>query len=159
MSYHTVLKSSKEYIAALKYARYIAKNLTAILNQEGVEIFAYRFVLAQLVNFYYRWYSSVFYVYYEQYLTIWTDFVESITYSLLLVFGVTFILTGLDLFAAIVILMTVSMIILHMLGMMYVWNISLNAVSLVNLIMVGINQAHSNLILVRKLFFRVLGLL
>lgn len=98
-------------------------------------------------------------MYYEQYLTIWTDFVESITYSLLLVFGVTFILTGLDLFAAIVILMTVSMIILHMLGMMYVWNISLNAVSLVNLIMVCLNQAHSNLILVRKLFFRVLGLL
>lgn len=54
MSYHTVLKSSKDYIGALKYARYIAENLTAILNQEGVEIFPYRFVVSvQLVNFYY----------------------------------------------------------------------------------------------------------
>ncbi|KAF7266735.1 hypothetical protein GWI33_019956 [Rhynchophorus ferrugineus] len=123
MSYHTVLKTSKDYIEALKYARYIAKKLTEALNLEGVEIFPY----------------SVFYVYYEQYLTIWTDLIENLGYSLLIVFVVSLFLTGFSFFSATVILVTVTMIILHMLGLMYIWNITLNAISLVNLIMsVGI---------------------
>ncbi|XP_066143924.1 NPC intracellular cholesterol transporter 1 homolog 1b-like [Euwallacea fornicatus] len=123
MSYHSVLKNSKDYIEALKYARLIGDNLTATLDQEGIQIFPY----------------SVFYVYYEQYLTIWADFLKSINYSLTLVFVVTFVLTGLDLFASSVIIVTVTMIVIHMMGMMYLWNISLNAISMVNLILsVGI---------------------
>ncbi|KAL1502244.1 hypothetical protein ABEB36_007416 [Hypothenemus hampei] len=123
MSYHTVLRNSKDYISALKYARYIGDNLTKTLDYDGVEIFPY----------------SVFYVFYEQYLTIWTDLLESLSYSILLVFVVSFIITGLDIFSACVIILTVLMIILHMMGFMYLWNISLNAVSLVNLVMsVGI---------------------
>jgi hypothetical protein len=42
MSYHTILRGSADYIAALKYARHIADNLTETLNIEGVEIFPYR---------------------------------------------------------------------------------------------------------------------
>ncbi|XP_050308286.1 NPC intracellular cholesterol transporter 1 homolog 1b-like [Anthonomus grandis grandis] len=123
MSYHSVLKNSSEYTAALKYARYIAENLTKTLDVKGVEIFPY----------------SIFYVYYEQYLTIWYDLLESLAYSLLIVFVVAFVISGLDLFAAVIILVTVTMTIVHMLGYMYAWNISLNAISLVNLIVcVGI---------------------
>ncbi|CAH1126728.1 unnamed protein product [Ceutorhynchus assimilis] len=123
MGYHAVLKNSSDYIAALKYARHIGESLTKTLDQEGVEIFPY----------------SVFYVYYEQYLTIWQDLLENLTYSLLIVFAVSFIATGFDVFAATIILLTVSMIVLHMMGWMYMWNISLNAISLVNIIMsVGI---------------------
>ncbi|XP_066258560.1 NPC intracellular cholesterol transporter 1 homolog 1b-like [Euwallacea similis] len=123
MSYHSVLKNSKDYINALKYARYIGDHLTATLGQKGIQIFPY----------------SVFYVFYEQYLTIWVDFLTSMSYSLMLVFVVSFILTGLDIFASSVILLTVTMIVIHMMGMMYVWNISLNAISMVNLILsVGI---------------------
>lgn len=123
MSYHTVLKTSADYIGALKYARYIAKNLTKTLDLDGVEIFPY----------------SVFYVYYEQYLTIWMDMIENLSYSMAIVFVVSLIITGFSFFAASIILITVAMIIVHMLGLMYIWNITLNAISLVNLILsVGI---------------------
>lgn len=84
------------------------------------------------------YYFSVFYVYYEQYLTIWADLMENLSYSLLLVFGVSFLITGLDIFSAIIILLTVTMVIIHMVGFMYIWGIYLNAISLVNLILVSI---------------------
>ncbi|KAG5889119.1 hypothetical protein JTB14_034177 [Gonioctena quinquepunctata] len=123
MSYHTVLKSSSDYIEALKYARHIATNLTKTLDVPGVEIFPY----------------SVFYVYYEQYLTIWNDTLKSIGYSILGVLITTIVLTGCSIFASTIIIINVSMIVIHMLGLMWLWNISLNAISLVNLVMsVGI---------------------
>lgn len=42
MSYHTILRGSKDYISALKYARYIGDNLTRTLDIPGVDIFPYR---------------------------------------------------------------------------------------------------------------------
>ncbi|XP_018569147.1 Niemann-Pick type protein homolog 1B [Anoplophora glabripennis] len=123
MSYHTVTKTSKDYIEALKYARYIADNLTKTIDVPGVEIFPY----------------SVFYVYYEQYLTIWMNTIESLGYSLALVLVITFIVTGFNIFSSLIITVTVFMVVLHLMGMMWIWNITLNAVSLVNLVMsVGI---------------------
>ena len=79
---------------------------------------------------------SIFYVYYEQYLTMWHDVLVSLAISIGSIFIVTFILLGLDIHSSIVILITIIMIVIDMLGLMYVWNISLNAVSLVNLVMV-----------------------
>ncbi|XP_049817202.1 NPC intracellular cholesterol transporter 1 homolog 1b-like [Aethina tumida] len=123
MSYHTILKNSADYINALRYARNMADELTKAINIEGVEVFPY----------------SVFYVFYEQYLDIWHDAFTSLAYSLLVVTLVSFILTGFDIFSSLVILLIVLMILLNMFGLMYFWKITLNAVSLVNLIMsVGI---------------------
>ncbi|KAJ8971116.1 hypothetical protein NQ317_007664 [Molorchus minor] len=123
MAYHTVTKTSKDFIGSLKYARQIAKNLTKALNVSGVEIFPY----------------SVFYVYYEQYLTIWRDTLTSLSYSLTLVLAITFIINGFNIFSAIMITLTVVMIVIHLMGMMWLWDITLNAISLVNLVMsVGI---------------------
>ena len=79
---------------------------------------------------------SIFYVYYEQYLTMWHDVLVSLAISIGSIFIVTFILLGLDIHSSIVILITIIMIVIDMLGLMYLWNISLNAVSLVNLVMV-----------------------
>ena len=53
------------------------------------------------------------------------------------VFVVSFLLTGFNIWAALVILGIVTSIILHMLGSMYVLKINANAVSLVNLVMVS----------------------
>lgn len=53
------------------------------------------------------------------------------------IFVVSFLLTGCDLIAALVILFMVSLIVINMLGMMWLWNISLNAISLVNLVVVS----------------------
>lgn len=50
MTYHTVLKTSHEYIDAIRWARRLSNNLTATLN---ITVFPY----------------SVFYVFYEQYLS------------------------------------------------------------------------------------------
>jgi len=83
---------------------------------------------------------SVFYVFYEQYLTMWTDTLQSIGVSLLAIFLATFFLMGLDIFSSVVVLITITMIVVNLGGLMYWWHITLNAVSLVNLVMaVGIS--------------------
>lgn len=80
---------------------------------------------------------SVYYVFYEQYLTIWSEALFSLTLSIVVVFLVTFILTGFSFFSALIVVINVFMIIIDIGGLMYWWDISLNAVSLVNLVVVS----------------------
>lgn len=75
-------------------------------------------------------------MFYEQYLTIWKDTLVSLGLSLASVFAVTFIITGFDILSSILIVIMVTLIVLNMGGLMWAWNITLNAVSLVNLVMV-----------------------
>lgn len=82
---------------------------------------------------------SIFYVFYEQYLTIWHETLSSISLSLVVIFVVTLLLTGFSLFSAMVVTLVVLMVLVNLGGLMYWWNISLNAVSLVNLVMVRID--------------------
>ncbi|KOC62540.1 Niemann-Pick C1 protein [Habropoda laboriosa] len=52
---------------------------------------------------------------------------------------ITFFLMGLDIFSSVVVIITITMIVVNIGGLMYWWHITLNAVSLVNLVMaVGI---------------------
>lgn len=80
---------------------------------------------------------SVFYVFYEQYLTIWEDTFQSLGLSLAAVFVATLVLTGFDIFSALIVLAMVIMVVVNLGGLMYWGNVSLNAVSLVNLVMVS----------------------
>lgn len=123
MTYHTILKTSEDYYSALTQARIIAANISSMLSTDTnkVEVYPY----------------SVFYVFYEQYLTMWHDVLVSLAISAAAVFVVTFILLGLDIHSALVVLITIAMIIIDLFGLMYWWSISLNAVSLVNLVMVS----------------------
>lgn len=136
MSYHTILKTSADYYESLRSARKIANKITQTMQAslrlqgyhesevEKVEVFPY----------------SVFYVFYEQYLTMWPDTLKSMGMSILAIFVVTFLLMGFDIHSSIVVVITISMIVINIGGLMYWWNISLNAVSLVNLVMaVGIS--------------------
>ncbi|XP_017042857.1 NPC intracellular cholesterol transporter 1 isoform X1 [Drosophila ficusphila] len=136
MAYHTILKSSADYFLALESARKISANITQMLQGRlmsngvpmqsalTVEVFPY----------------SVFYVFYEQYLTMWSDTLQSMGISVLSIFVVTFVLMGFDVHSALVVVITITMIVVNLGGLMYYWNISLNAVSLVNLVMaVGIS--------------------
>ncbi|OAD57255.1 Niemann-Pick C1 protein, partial [Eufriesea mexicana] len=123
MGYHTPLKKSSDWYESLKSVRTIADNITMMINNEHltdqkITVFPY----------------SVFYVYYEQYLTIWIETISSLGLSLCVIFVVTLILTGLSLFSAIMVVLTVLMIIVNIGGLMYWWHIELNAVSLVNLV-------------------------
>ncbi|XP_005097476.1 NPC intracellular cholesterol transporter 1 [Aplysia californica] len=123
MTYHSVLKTSSDYITALKEARKISDNITLSMNGTG-KVFPY----------------SVFYVFYEQYLTIVEDSVLNILYCLAAIFVISFLLLGLDLHSAVLVVLTILMILVDLMGMMYLWDIDLNALSLVNLIMaIGIS--------------------
>ncbi|XP_065355610.1 NPC intracellular cholesterol transporter 1 isoform X2 [Calliphora vicina] len=136
MAYHSILKSSEDYYFALRSARKIAANITHMIQGRlmshgvpfedavQVEVFPY----------------SVFYVFYEQYLTMWPDTLQSMGISVLAIFIVTFLLMGFDIHSSLVVVITITMIVINLGGNMYYWNISLNAVSLVNLVMaVGIS--------------------
>lgn len=83
-------------------------------------------------------FRSVFYVFYEQYLNIWSDALFSLGISLQAIFLVSFVLNGFDILSALVILIMVTLILINMGGLLYIWGITLNAVSLVNLVVVSI---------------------
>lgn len=131
MAYHTILKSSADYYESMRAARVISANITDTINSylksigsnQNVEVFPY----------------SIFYVFYEQYLTMWPDTLYSIGISLIAIFVVTFLLMGLDIFSSVIVVTTITMIVVNIGGLMYWWHITLNAVSLVNLVMVSIS--------------------
>lgn len=83
---------------------------------------------------------SVFYVFFEQYLTSWKDMLSSLGISLLAIFLVSLVLMAFNLSAACIIVLTISMTIINITGFMYWWGISLNALSTVNLVMVCTNR-------------------
>ncbi|KAG0727530.1 NPC intracellular cholesterol transporter 1 [Chionoecetes opilio] len=128
MAYHKILKTSADFINAMDWAYHLSDKMTEYLRantkySQDIEVFPY----------------SIFYVYYEQYLTMWRDTGISLAISVSSVFAVTLLLTF-DISSSLIILATISMIAADMMGFMYWWNISLNAVSLVNLVMaVGIS--------------------
>ncbi|RNA06807.1 Niemann-Pick C1 [Brachionus plicatilis] len=80
------------------------------------------------------------YVFYEQYLTIWKDTAIHLSVSIFAIFLACGILLGIDFYTSFLICLTIVMIIVDMFGAMYLFNIELNAVSLVNLVMtIGIS--------------------
>ena len=85
---------------------------------------------------------SVWYVFYEQYLSIVKDTIENLCFCIGAIFLVTFLLLGFDFFSALMVLITIGMIVVDILGLMYFWDITLNAVSLVNLVMVSFRDGE-----------------
>lgn len=65
------------------------------------------------------------------------DAIFNLCISLGSIFLVTTVLLGFEVWAAVVVSITIAMIIVNMFGVMWLWGISLNAVSLVNLVMVS----------------------
>ncbi|KFM77574.1 Niemann-Pick C1 protein, partial [Stegodyphus mimosarum] len=126
MTYHTVLKTSKDFYEALDWSRKISENVTKTIasSNPNIRVFPY----------------SLVHVFYEQYLTMWPDTLRSLGLSTSAVFIATFLLLGLDIHSAAIVAVTVIAIVINLMGLMYWWNISLNAVSLVNLVVgVGIS--------------------
>lgn len=125
MTYHTTAITSEDFYTSLRKARELSDEMQEMFRQRGIDLTIFPY--------------SMFYVYYEQYLTIWKDALISLGLSLAAIFVVTFIITGLDIISAIIVVFMVFLILLNMGGLMWVWNISLNAISLVNLVVsVGI---------------------
>lgn len=79
----------------------------------------------------------MFYVFYEQYLTIVEDTIKNLSICIAAIFVVTFVLLGFDIISAFLVVLTITMIVIDILGLMALWDISINAVTLVNLVMVS----------------------
>ncbi|CAH8648900.1 unnamed protein product [Dicrocoelium dendriticum] len=132
MTYHAVLENPDDYVDALKGARMVADEVNAQWRANRSIPRRSSYPPQDYVYPY-----SVFYVFYEQYLTIVNEAVIQIAVCLLAVSVVTFLLLGLNLLATLMVLLGVAYIVLSLLAMMVLWNIDLNALSLVNLV-VGI---------------------
>ena len=114
-TYHSVLRTQTDYIDSLRIAYEVA-DLT------GLPVFPY----------------SVFYIYFEQYLYIVKVALLDVGLALGGVFLVSLFLLS-DPWLAFLIVVTVAMAEVDLLGVMHYWNISINAVSVTNLVMaVGI---------------------
>lgn len=123
MGYHTPVRTSPDFYLALSSARKISKQVEKTINselqlEEHVKVFPY----------------SVFYVYYEQYLSIVWVMTSSVLQSMLLLFCVMTLLNGLDFVASLIVSLIVVMVLLEMVAVMYLWSITINAVSAVNLV-------------------------
>ncbi|KAJ8720196.1 hypothetical protein PYW07_012239 [Mythimna separata] len=127
MAYLTPLSISKDYINAVDYGYRIAADITeAIQSHTGVnvEVFPY----------------SLFFIYYEQYLTMWADTFASIGYCLIGAMFLNLIASGFNILTTFAVMFNVILVVVNMMGVMYIWNIPLNAVSCVNLIVsIGIS--------------------
>ncbi|THD28433.1 Niemann-Pick C1 protein [Fasciola hepatica] len=134
MTYHTVLQSPSDFIAALSNARVLANRVNEYWHGNESDWYPTNSPAPNSVFPY-----SVFYVYYEQYLAAVQDALVQIGICLGAILVVTFILLGMNVVATLMVLFGVVYILLSLLSLMALWNISLNAISLVNLVVtVGI---------------------
>lgn len=116
---HTPLRTQEDFIAAYASARRIAKTIS---DAQGISIFPY----------------SKFYIFFDQYSRITHLTGLLLGSALALIFLIASVLLG-SIATGAVVTMTVIMIVADVIGTMSLFNVSLNAVSLVNLIIcVGI---------------------
>jgi len=111
---HTPLRSQEDFIEAYASARRIANTVS---EKTGIEVFPY----------------SLFYVFFDQYATIVSLTTTLLLSALGIIFFITTLLLG-SLRTGLVVTFTVAMIVTDIIGTMAVFDVSLNAVSLVNLI-------------------------
>ena len=71
-------------------------------------------------------------------MTIWKDATLQLLLTLGAIFICTFVLLSFDIFTSSIVTVLIAIMIIDMVGIMYLWNIELNAVSLVNLVIVSI---------------------
>ncbi|KAK9666670.1 hypothetical protein RND81_14G202500 [Saponaria officinalis] len=114
-TYHTPVNKQSDYVNALRAAREFSAKFSDSLK---MEIFPY----------------SVFYIFFEQYLDIWSTALINLAIALGAVFVVSLIITS-SLWSSAIILLVLAMIVVDLMGVMAILGIQLNAVSVVNLIM------------------------
>lgn len=119
-TFHTPLRSQDQFIAAYESAQRIADGLSEELE---LEVYPY----------------SVFYIFFEQYTYIVSMAIQILGLAIFSIFIVTSSLLG-SIQCGLIVMAVVIMILVDVIGVMTVWGVSLNAVSLVNLVIcVGIS--------------------
>ena len=109
MAYHTVGVTSNDFIGQLSHANELANNITQIMKDNARNFTNDTNFIDNIGVFPY----SVSYVFYEQYLTIWKDSFFNLGVSLSAIFIVTVILMGLDIYTAVIVCVTITMIIVR----------------------------------------------
>ncbi|KAH0684970.1 hypothetical protein KY285_022517 [Solanum tuberosum] len=118
-TYHTPLNKQVDYVNSMRAAREFSSRVSDSLK---MEVFPY----------------AVFYMFFEQYLSIWRTALINLAIAIGAVFIVCLIITC-SFWTSAIILLVLTMIVLDLMGVMAILNIQLNAVSVVNLVMaVGI---------------------
>ena len=152
MAYHSVLATSDDFVSAMLAAHQIAQVITDMLNSPNHHQTLVNGTnhigsnesnhTSNKINKHHRKYQvfpySIFYVFYEQYISIWRDATLQLISTLLAVFACTFLLLSFDLYTSLIVTLVIAIIIIDMVGVMVIWNIELNAISLVNLVIVSI---------------------
>ena len=120
MSFHTPLRTQSDFIGAIHSAHSISDT---IQREQGLNVFPY----------------SIIYVYFQQYLDIQNVAKLNIGLAFLIIFLLSFALLR-CFFISIIQVVTIAMIIGDLLGLMALWSVDFNALSLLNLIMaIGIS--------------------
>eukprot|EP00002_Diphylleia_rotans_P030772 TRINITY_DN6360_c0_g1_i2.p1 TRINITY_DN6360_c0_g1~~TRINITY_DN6360_c0_g1_i2.p1 ORF type:complete len:1234 (-),score=233.57 TRINITY_DN6360_c0_g1_i2:101-3802(-) len=115
MTYHTVLKTQQDFIDALESANDLNDDMA---DELGLDMFPY----------------CKFYVFFEQYLTI----KDAAIFTTMLAFAAVFVLTLAllrNVWVSFIVVLSMAMIEVDLIGTMYLWNIDMNAVSVVNMVM------------------------
>lgn len=81
-------------------------------------------------------------VFYQQYLTVLPEGIFTLALCFVPTFVVCYLLLGLDIRSGILNLLSIIMILVDTIGLMAVWGISYNAVSLINLVTVTCRIGH-----------------
>lgn len=116
---HVPLRSQQDYIDAYAAARDIAERMSTEL---AIDVFPY----------------SVFYPFFAQYATIIQDSVQLISAALMVTCCLSWLFLG-NLRTSLIVTGVVASLVLNVCGLMYLFDVSLNALSLVNLVIcVGI---------------------
>ncbi|VDK24039.1 unnamed protein product [Taenia asiatica] len=145
-AHHTVLRSTEDFIEAIGKAREIADIFGPRWANESALVAKSTTTFSKLTSkprgpqpnsvFPY----SVFYVFYEQYVNILHETVVQMSMGLSAVCIITWVMLGLDFIATLNVVVGVASIALSVAAMMVLWDISLNAISLVNLVVcIGIS--------------------
>ncbi|VDP95031.1 unnamed protein product [Echinostoma caproni] len=151
MTYHTVLQTPGDFIGALRGARDLADQVNEYWHGNQSDWDSNTILAPNSVYPY-----SVFYVYYEQYLTVVREALIQIGICLAAIILVTFILLGLNPVATLMVLFGVIYILLSLVALMALWDISLNAISLVNLVVVSELTWHTIMPVLWYVFYPLL---
>lgn len=118
--YHAPLTNSSSFIAALKETRKLSENIRQSLAKisPSVRVFVY----------------SVFYVFYEQYLNMWTSTIVALSASLAAILVISLI-SRVGVINSMIVTVSLLVILINLLGIMQLTGVTLNALSLVNLVM------------------------
>jgi Niemann-Pick C1 protein len=116
---HTPLRSQHDFIASYAAARRISESIS---QRHNIDVFPY----------------SKFYIFFDQYASIVRLTATLLVSAVLIIFLLSSLLLG-SLFTGLVVSLTVVMIVVDIIGVMAIFRVSLNAISLVNLVIcVGI---------------------